>query len=318
MRIVPEGRLVFGMQLPIQAQSTVFVDDWERAAGPDELARIAQKADDTGFFYVAVCDHVAIPRRLAPAMGTTWYDTIATLGFLAGVTTRVRLMSHVWVAAYRHPLASAKAFSTLDRLSNGRVIVGVGAGHVPEEFTSLGIDFHQRGRLLDEAIDALRVALSEEFPAFSGPTWKADDAGIGPRPVQRPHPPIWVGGSSPAAIRRAATRGDGWLPQGTPRARMPEQIALLRDHRRRVLGAEAAAADPVDIGTICELLYVGTPDWDVGRGVITGEPERLADALRQFGDMGVNHVQIRFKARSCEELLDQMDQFGAGVAPLLN
>ena len=318
MRIVPEGRLVYGMQLPVQAQSTMFVDEWERTAGADELARIARQADDTGFFYVAVCDHVAIPRRLAPAMGTTWYDTVATLGFLAGVTTRVRLMSHVWVAAYRHPLLSAKAFSTLDRLSKGRVIVGVGAGHVPEEFASLGIDFHQRGRLLDEAIDALKVALSEEFPSFSGPTWKAEDGGIGPRPVQLPRPPIWVGGSSPAAIRRAAARGDGWLPQGTPRARMPEQIGLLLDHRRRLLGEQAAAADPIDLGTICELLYVGRPGWDVGRGVISGEPEKLAAALREFGDMGVNHVQIRFKVRSCEELLDQMERFGAEVAPLLN
>lgn len=318
VRTVPEGRLVYGMQLPIQAQSTVFVDDWERSAGPDELARIAEKADHTGFFYVAVCDHVAIPRRLAPAMGTTWYDTVATLGFLAGITTNVRLMSHVWVAAFRHPLLSAKAFSTLDRLSMGRVIVGVGAGHVPEEFASLGVDFHQRGRLLDEAIDALKEGLSQEFPAFSGPTWKAGDVGVGPRPLQLPRPPIWVGGSSEAAIRRAATRGDGWLPQGTPRAKMPEQVAMLLDHRRRVLGDEQAAAEPFDIGTICELLYVGTPAWDVGGRVITGPPEKLADAIRAFGDMGVNHVQIRFKVRSCEELLDQMEQFGAEVAPLLN
>src|SRR5207302_10363297 len=100
------------MQLPVQAQSTMFVDEWERTAGADELARIARQADDTGFFYVAVCDHVAIPRRLAPAMGTTWYDTVATLGFLAGVTTRVRLLSDVWGAAYRHPPLSAKALPT--------------------------------------------------------------------------------------------------------------------------------------------------------------------------------------------------------------
>jgi probable F420-dependent oxidoreductase len=318
VRIVPEGRLVYGMQLPIQAQSTIFVDEWERDAGPQELARIAEKADQTGFFYLAVCDHVAIPRRLASGMGTTWYDTVATLGFLAGITTRVRLMSHVWVAAFRHPLLSAKAFSTLDHLSQGRVIVGVGAGHVPEEFASLGVDFHQRGRLLDEAIDALKEGLTHEFPSFSGPTWKVDDVGVGPRPVQQPRPPLWVGGSSPAAIRRAAQRGDGWLPQGTPRAQMPEQIALLVDHRRRALGEEAAAADPADIGAICELLYVGTPSWDVGGRVIQGPPEKLAEAIGAFGTMGVNHVQIRFKVRSCDELLDQMERFGADVAPLLN
>src|SRR5258708_6187457 len=127
MRIIPDGTTVFGMQLPIQAQSSMFVEDWERTSGPDELIEIARTADEAGFFYIAVCDHVSVPERLAAAMGTTWYDTIATLGLLAGVTSHVRLMSHVWVAAYRHPLISAKSFATLDHLSKGRVIIGVGA-----------------------------------------------------------------------------------------------------------------------------------------------------------------------------------------------
>jgi probable F420-dependent oxidoreductase len=313
MKIVPEGRLVYGMQLPIQAQSTMFVEDWEKGAGAPELAAIAQKADATGFFYVAVCDHIAVPRRLAGAMGTTWYDTIATLGYLAAVTTRVRLLSHVWVAAYRHPLQSAKSFTTLDRLSQGRVIVGVGAGHVPEEFAALGIDFARRGRLLDEAIDALDVALREEFPTFAGPTWKAADGGIGPRPVQTPRQPIWVGGSSPAALRRAGERGDGWLPQGTPRKHMAEQVAAVLEHRER-----AGRTDGIDIGTVCEFLYLGSPSWDVGRGVISGKAEEIAGSLREYGAMGVHHLQVRFKSRSLQELLDQMDAFGAEVAPLLN
>src|SRR5258708_26113285 len=120
------------MQLAIQAQSMTFVEDWERDAGPDELVAITRAAEEAGFFYVAVCDHVSVPERLASTMGTTWYDPISTLGLLAGVTSRIRLMSHVWVLPYRHPLFSAKVFATLDHLSKGRVIVGVGAGHVPE------------------------------------------------------------------------------------------------------------------------------------------------------------------------------------------
>jgi probable F420-dependent oxidoreductase len=312
VRVVPEGQIVYGMQLPIQAQSEMFVADWERTAGPDELVAIAQKADDTGFFYVGVCDHVAIPKERAPAMGTTWYDTVATLGLIAGVTTRVRLLSHVWVAAYRHPLLSANSFATLDHLSKGRVIIGVGAGHVVDEFASLGVPFQRRGKLLDEAIDAMDVALREEFATFNGPTWSFADVGVAPRPVQRPRPPIWVGGSSPAAIKRAAIRGEGWLPQGTPRRDMPAQISELRGHREA-----AGIADPIDIGTISETFYVGDPSWDVGRGVVTGSPERVAESLNEFAAMGVNHVQVRFKARSCDEQLDQMEAFGSGVAPLL-
>jgi probable F420-dependent oxidoreductase len=310
--VIPEGSVVYGMQLPVQAQSEMFVADWERTSGPDELVRIARKADEAGFFYVAVCDHVAIPRRLAGAMGTTWYDTVATLGMLAGVTSRVRLMSHVAILAYRHPLVAAKSFATLDALSKGRLIIGVGAGHVADEFAALGVDFARRGQLLDEGIDALRAALCEEFADIDGPTWRAHDLGVGPRPVQSP-PPIWVGGSSKAALRRAAERGDGWLPQGTPRAEMPDQIAHLLEHRRHARGD-----DPIAIGTVCEPVHIGRPTWDVGDATLCGTAEEIAESFRQFVDMGVSHLQVRFKARTCDELLDQMDAFAAGVAPRLS
>src|SRR5580658_6119638 len=137
----------------------MYREDWEPSSGPAELAKIAQQADESGFFYVAVCDHTFIPARLAPAMSTTWYDTIATLGWLAGITSRVRLLSHVYIATLRHPLRAAKEFATLDLLSGGRVIVGVGAGHVLEEFAILGPEFEERGRALDESIDAMAAAL---------------------------------------------------------------------------------------------------------------------------------------------------------------
>jgi probable F420-dependent oxidoreductase len=310
--VIPAGQVVYGMQLPIQSRSTLYAEEWEAEAGPDELVAVARAADDAGFFYVAVCDHVAIPRRLAGAMGTTWYDTSSTLGLLAGVTSRTRLLSHVAVLAYRHPLVSAKAFATLDHLSKGRLIVGVGAGHVPEEFAQLGLPFERRGRLLDEAIDAVGIALTDEFPTFHGPTWTFDDAGQSPRPVQRPRPPIWVGGSSPAAIRRAAARGDGWLPQGTPRSKMPEQIAELR-----ALRDKARPGEGIDIGANCEFCYIGEPPFETGRGVLTGRPEAIAEALRAYPEMGVNQLQVRFKSRSCSELTDQMAAFGRDVAPLL-
>jgi probable F420-dependent oxidoreductase len=314
VRIVPEGRLVYGMQLPIQAQSTVFAADWERDAGPAELTRIAQACDRSGFFYVAVCDHVCVPRERAAAMSTTWYDTVATLGYLAAATTHVRLMSHVYILPYRHPLLSAKAFATLDALSGGRVILGVGAGHLEGEFAILGVDFKRRGKLLDEAIDLVKKAFLDEYPSHDGPTWPVHEVGQAPRPVQRPRPPIWVGGSTPAALKRAALRGDGWLPQGTPRAEMPQAIATIREHRAKTLGADV----PIEIGTMSEWLYVGTPSFDVGANARTGTPDELAAHLRGLKDIGVHHFGVRFRARSCQELIDQIDAFGSGVGPLLN
>ena len=300
--IVPEGRLAYGMQLQVQSQSRMYAEAWEADSGRDELAAIARKADATGFFYIAVCDHVAIPKPLDARMNTVWYDTVATLGWLAGVTTNVRLLSHVFVVAYRHPLVTAKSFMTLDELSGGRTILGVGTGHVEHEFDLLGVDFAGRGRITDAAIDEIRAAFDGEY---------VHDAGMRPRPRQT-RLPIWVGGSSKPALRRAAERSDGWLPQGTPRARMPESIAYLREHRARFMGD-----DPIDIGTITEVLYVGQPDWDVGGHVLTGKPDHIAERLREFGAMGVNHMQVRFRNRSLQELLDQMDAFGAEVAPLL-
>ena len=137
------------------------------------------------------------------------------------------------ILAQRHPLRAAKELSTIDHLSGGRLIVGVGAGHVPEEYELLTGDFDERGRHTDEAVSALARCFTDEFPELPGPRFPARDMGIAPRPVRQPRPPIWIGGSSPAAIRRTAAFGDGWLPQGTRRRDLPGQIARLRELRER-------------------------------------------------------------------------------------
>ena len=312
VRIVPPGVFAIGMQLPVAAQSTVFAAPWEATAGPDELLRVAQACDRAGFFYVAVCDHVCIPRERAAAMSTVWYDPVATLGWLAAATRSVRLLSYVYVAAYRHPLQTAKAFATLDTLSEGRVILGVGAGHLEAEFAALGIDFARRGALLDDAIEVIAKAFVDEFPQHDGPVWHVQDVGIRPRPVQRPRPPIWVGGNTPGALRRAAARGDGWLPQGTVRDQLPAQIATIREHRRRVRGDV-----PIEIGANSEWLYVGRPSFDLGPNSRSGSGEAIAASLLELRDMGVSHCGVRFRTRSCDELVDQIGAFAADVAPHL-
>ncbi|GAA3060255.1 LLM class F420-dependent oxidoreductase [Streptomyces glomeratus] len=307
------GPLRYGMQLPVQSLSRLFAEPWEASAGPEDLAEIARAADRAGFDYLASCDHVAIPGRLAPAMGTVWYDPVATLSYLAAVTVRVRLLSHVAIVALRHPLVTAKQYATLDRLCGGRLVLGVGAGHVPEEFAALGVDFRRRGALLDETIDALRAALGpEEFPVHHGKAYDFEGLGQRPRPAQA-RIPVWVGGSSPAAVRRAALKGDGWLPQGDPRERMPAQIARLTRLR-----AEAGLEEPFTVGALTEPLYVGEPDWDVGRRTVSGAPETVADSLRAYRAMGVHQIQVRFRSRCRAELTDQIAAFGAEVAPRLH
>ncbi|GGV89328.1 hypothetical protein GCM10010228_75420 [Streptomyces massasporeus] len=304
--------LRYGMQLPVQSQSTLYAEGWEAEAGPDDLLEIARAADRAGFDYLAGCDHVAIPRRLAAAMSTVWYDPVATLAFLAAATEHVKLLSHVAIVGLRHPLLTAKQYATLDHLSGGRLILGVGAGHVQEEFEALGVDFRQRGAVLDECLDALRAALGpDEFPEHHGKLYDFEGLGQRPRPVQD-RIPVWVGGSSPAAVRRAALRGDGWLPQGDPRDRLPAQITRIRELRE-----EARVQGPFTVGAIVEPLYVGTPRWEVGRRTLTGGPRELAESLRAYRAMGVHQIQVRFRSRSRSELTDQIAAFGAEVAPEL-
>jgi probable F420-dependent oxidoreductase len=298
--IVPSGNVVYGIQLPVQAQSTYFVEAWERAAGPPEIAAVAAAADRSGFFYVGVCDHVAIPTDIAPRMGATWYDTISTLSWLAAQTSTTRLLSSVYNLMYRHPLVAAKSFATLDLLSGGRVIVGIGVGHLEKEFAALGVDFGGRGQASDHALATLEQALRDGI---------VDDMEVAPRAVQQPRPPLWVGGSSPAAVRRAARLADGWLPQGTPLDRLPPLISLYRDER---------GDDSGDVGAITEWLYVGEPSWDLDRPATIGSAERIADALRTWTAVGVNHLQVRFASRSVDELIEQVEAFGQTVGPLLS
>jgi probable F420-dependent oxidoreductase len=283
-----------GIQLPVQSQSTYYVEPWEPTAGRDELAEVARAADDAGFDYVAVCDHIRIPADRAASMSTTWYDTVATLGWLAGITSSTKLLSHVFVPAYRHPLATAKAFATLDELSAGRVILGVGAGHVEAEFDALGVPFAERGRLTDEAVDGIRAA------------WAATDPVQQPQPRQRPGPPIWIGGSSPAALRRAATRGDGWLPQGTLKKDMPDAIARIKE-------LMPDTTKPFTFGALVRPMYVGDPPWDVGKATLTGKPERLRQELADYEAMGVDQVQVRLRSRTHDELVDQLSIFAVEV-----
>ncbi len=303
--------VVFGMQLPVQSQSALYAQPWEASAGVAEIVRVAQACEAAGFSYVAVCDHVAIPRANAEAMSTSWWDTIATLSYLAAVTERVRLLSHVYVLPYRHPLLVAKAWATLDALSGGRAILGVGAGHVAGEFAALGVPFQERGRLLDEAIDAVRAAFSDEFPTHEDERWRFADVGQRPRPVQEPLP-IWVGGSSKPAMRRAAERGDGWLPQGPPEGGMEAGIAFVRAHRAATRGDV-----PIVIGSLSGPLYVGEPLWETGR-CVRGGPDKIATYLRTHRDLGIDQVQVAFPSRSADELCDQIAAFAADVTPLVN
>lgn len=301
MFTAPKGERIFGVQLPVQSQSSYLVQPWERAAGPAEMAQVAKAADELGYAWLGASDHITIPESAKDTVGTFWSDGMGVLDWLAGQTTRIHLLTYVYVLPYRHPLAAAKQFATLDWLSGGRAIAGLGAGHVEAEFERLGIDFGSRGTALTEGIALLKRALEHEY---------VDGMGARPRPVQQPRPPIWVSGSSNAAIKRAARLADGWLPQGPA---TDEMVRLLLD----TLAAEGRSSEGFVVGHVAPLVHIGTPTWDIRPDAVTGPAEQVAEALLASAPAGVNQLHVRFCTRSAEDLCDQLALFAAEVAPLV-
>jgi probable F420-dependent oxidoreductase len=270
---------------------------WEREIGGAEILEAARIAERAGFAYVSCSDHVAVPASRAEAMGPTWYDAGSTLAFVAGVTTRIRLLSHILVLPYRHPLVVAKQYGTLDHLSGGRVILGVGSGHLKAEFRSVGASFTERGARSDEYLSAIVAAWENDVARFEGRTVSFRDVMVWPRVAQRPRPPIWVGGNSRAALRRAARYGDGWVPwELTPvecRAATTEVRRLRAEHGR-----------PQAFEMVVPLAV---------------PPETGADALVAEADTwrraGATAFHVGLGAGSFADLLARLEWFGRQVMP---
>lgn len=300
-----------GLQLPVQAQSTAMAMPWELNGGLDDIVAVAQAADAAGFSHVAVCDHTAISREAAERMRTEWWEPFTLLAYLAATTERVRLLTHVHVPAVTHPLITAKHLATLDRVSSGRAILGVGAGHLQAEFEALDADFDNRGAITDEAIDVIRAAMRDEWVSHHGEYFSIEDMGISPRPVQE-SVPIWVGGSSAPARRRAAERGDGWLPQGTMRAQLPAMLDDIRS-RRESFGN----TDPIDLGATHEPMYLGSQDLPLPSSVMQGSSDELVASFKGLEELGCSHAIAFFVSMSSADLVEQVHRFGEDVLPHL-
>ena len=182
-----------GLSSPVVVQIPGQAAAWEADAGIDELARIACTADELGFDYLTCSEHVAIPSADAATRGAVYWDPLATLGYLAALTRRIRLATAVLVLGYHHPLAIAKRYGTLDRVSGGRLVLGVGIGSLVDEFALLGAAWHGRAERADDAIRALRTSLSTRPPHHSGPYYEYHDVTLLPH-AQQDRVPIGVGG----------------------------------------------------------------------------------------------------------------------------
>jgi probable F420-dependent oxidoreductase len=301
----------------------VAVPNYGPLASAANLVRLARRAEALGVDSLWVADHLVAPLGVATVypfdpspnpkpgeMGVIeeFYEPLTTLAYLAGATERIRLGVSVYVMPYRNPVVTAKTVATLDALSGGRVIFGVGVGWLREEFTALGQDARHRGRVTDEYLEVCRRLWRDEVAQFAGEHYTLPPVRTGPKPVQRPWPPVWIGGNSDAARRRAVALGDGLhLIDLAPDETRP-CVAALR------AGLRAAGRDPASCTvSMRKGILVRERDRDDDRPLY-GTPGKIRRDLAAYADAGVGYLVRNLRqAKSIEALEEALDATAAAV-----
>ncbi len=291
-----------GLVTPIVTRHPANDASWTEDAGPAELSRIAVAADRLGYHHLTCSEHVAIPTSAAATRGTRYYDPLATFGFLAAQTTRIRFVTHVLVLGYHHPLELAKRYGTLDRLCGGRLILGVGVGTLAEEFATLGATFEGRGAIYEDSIRALRAAFGQRQPRYEGTHHRFGDVIVDPCGVQQDIP-IWLGGRTARSLRRALELGDGWDPFGLD---LEAMTALITDARAMRLWRERTR--PFDLVLPIDAQLDPTKP---------NERQDLADRLHRYRDLGTTFANLRFRHTSLTHYLDQLEIVATTITPQL-
>lgn len=280
-------------------------------AGAAEIERIAVRAEQTGYDSIWVSDHLLVPESGGRLPPIEIMEPIATLAYVAALTSKIKLATSVIVVPYRNAIHLAKELATLDRLSSGRVVAGMASGWLEAEFRALGADFAKRGAYTDEAIRLMRAMWSAAAPEFHGEFFNVSGMRFGPRPAAG-NIPIWVGGTSRRAIRRAVELGDGWHGTRMKPEDVAERIGWIR---------EIAARRARDLNgfAISHRVYIGfAPKWTETGGYVEGilaPPAELADYLNRYAALGVDEILISpLAADSLDRFLDRFD---AEVRPKL-
>ena len=297
-------------------QFGVWIPNCRHLATPDVIRATAVRAEALGYDSVWVSDHVVVPRANIANFGETVFDPLVTLAVAAGATRRVRLGTTVLIVPYRNAVVTAKMLSSLDALSGGRVTVGVGAGWVAAESSMLGVPFAERGAMTDEYLRAMLELWTSPAPSFAGKYTAFSGLVFEPKPVQKPHPPLWVGGHSRAALRRTVEFGAAWHPINCP----PAELRAGRDELNRLCTARGRASLPaLTLRNDIRILRPGeTPPASAHAGrVIAGEPSAIVEQLAELAECGVEDLVLEFLAGDAHDLEAQMSEFVERVRPRL-
>jgi probable F420-dependent oxidoreductase len=274
------------------------------------LVTFARRAEDSQMASLWVSDHVVFPRvgnsnypsgRFPHAPDTAYLEPVTVLAAAAMCTERLRLGSSVFILGHRNPVVMAKMLTTIDTLSNGRLICGVGVGWWREEFAVLGVPFEARGRRANEMIQIFKTLWTDDNPHFDGEFYRFQDLGFAPKPVQKPHPPIWIGGHSDAALQRAVALGDGWHAS----AQSPAQMRAYLEQLRKI--AEAARR-PFEPWTLSLRLKLSAAE-------VQGSRQAIIDQYCAYKTLGLSHLAVDFRRENLSEMLDTLDFLAREISP---
>ncbi|MBT3371793.1 MAG: LLM class F420-dependent oxidoreductase [Rhodospirillaceae bacterium] len=301
----------------------------------EDIQTIADKAEALGFAYLTVSDHIVVPTEIDstyPYSETGEFpggaggnvesmEQFTLLTWLAAITSNIGLLTSVTVVPHRSPLFMAKSLATIDKLSGGRVTFGCGAGWMREEFEALGLPpFDARGRVTNEYIEAIKAVWTQDRPVYQGEFVNFDKIGMDPKPVQTPHPPIWIGGESLSAMRRTVAMGDTWYPFGSNPAFRMDKVETYRARVAKLHGlATDAGRDPASIGLAYNCAFhmeEAAEHQDGGRLIFTGTAEQRAGDIRDFAEIGTTSIIINLTALDLNAMLDRMEDFATNVVPL--
>jgi len=305
-------------------------------SAPENMAALAKKGESLGFDFLSMTDHLVVPRSRVsdypytkdgnwlPGRFGDFIDQLTAMAFVAGQTKTVRLLTSVLVLPHRTPVPLAKALASLDYLSGGRLSVGCGAGWMKEEFEALGTPPHaERGKVADEYIRVFKELWTNDDPEFHGDYADFADITFEPKPVQKPHPPILIGGESPPAMRRAVRFGDGWLPMAHNTKVPLDTLERLQAYIRILYDlAETEDRDPATLPVTWFVLWWGTApgepqspmemdglDPGGDRRLLTGSVQQMKDDMAAMGDVGVQSIILNFEQETIEATLESMEAY---------
>tara|TARA_B110000444_G_scaffold207201_1_gene201100 strand:- start:579 stop:1490 length:912 start_codon:yes stop_codon:yes gene_type:complete len=292
--------LQIGLASPIVILLPHKKDGWEKDAGVDELREITLAAESLGYYSLTCSEHVGIPTEVAAVRGGRYYDPVATFSYMAAITQNIKFLTHIAVLPYHHPLEVAKRFGTMDKLSKGRLILGIGVGSLKEEFDLLGAEFELRGVSYSDSMKAVKASFGKRLPVYEGEFYKFDDFIIDPYADQK-NLPLWLGGRTLRSLRRAIEDGDGWAPFALTLEQTAEMI-----EKARQLDAWEKREKCFDISLGLEIKE------DLTKG---GDFDAVKWRLEASIEAGGTHFNVSPESISLQHYLDQIAVFSDKIMP---